>query len=98
MSARIAGKTPARRGRGRGGSVAVLSLLLLAAVSSSGALAAPCSLPQLCTGDLTTGGCGFTDTPCTPPPSGSGVCSGNGVGQCFGTYNCVVPIVTPQGV
>jgi RHS repeat-associated protein len=98
MSARIAGKTPTCRGRGRGGPAAVLSLLFLAALSSSGALLAQCSLPQQCTGDLTTGGCGFTDTPCTPPPSGSGVCSGNGVGQCSGTYNCVVPIVTPQGV
>jgi RHS repeat-associated protein len=98
MGARIAGNTPAGHGRGRGGSAVVLSLLLLAAMSSSGAHAASCSQPQLCTGDLTTGGCGFTDTPCTPPPSGSGVCSGNGVGQCSGTYNCVVPIVTPQGV
>jgi RHS repeat-associated protein len=33
-----------------------------------------------------------------PPPHGPGTCSGFGAGSCSGTYNCVVPMVTPQGV
>jgi YD repeat-containing protein len=58
---------------------------------------AQCTLPELCTGALTTGACGYAGTACMPPPS-TGLCAANGVGQCVGTYNCVPPTATVQGV
>jgi len=102
MSGQSGAVNPARplagRAAGRSLSAAVACWLLVAALHPSRMLLAQCSLPQQCTGDLTTGGCGFTDAPCMPPPHGPGTCSGFGAGSCSGTYNCVAPIVTPQGV
>ena len=73
--------------------------LIAAVISSRPLQAQACTMSENCTGDLTTGGCGFdAGSACVPPPSVKGTCSGNGVGNCAGTYNCVAPIATPQGV
>jgi hypothetical protein len=76
--------------------VAVLAAALL--LAAAGRLAAQCTIAELCSSNsLPTGACGYIGTNCVPPPS-TGLCAANGVGQCSGTYNCVPPTATAQGV
>jgi hypothetical protein len=92
------GALPRRVVRAERAAAATLAALLLAVCGTAHpALAQSCTIPEQCTGQLTTGACGYAGTNCSPPPAG-GMCSSNGVGSCSGTWNCTPPIATVQGV
>ncbi len=92
------GRSSAMTGSARAGLGAGVVLTALLAAALSGPLAAQtCAIAEQCSGQLTTGACGYTGTNCTPPPT-SGACSSNGVGSCSGTPNCTPPIATVEGV